>query len=223
MPMRWLCLLPPDIPGGLMAVNDTDAARVQQEKKWLRRAQKARLAAVSPEDLAEENSRIVAGVLAHPIFGAAASVLGYFRFFPEEPDPQTVIDAAIQTGKAVYVPVISMKGAAMKWARWTGRETRRPGAWGIPEPDGSGTVDPADMPAPLLCLVPGLAFTRLGDRLGRGGGYYDRFLQSFQGDTVGMAFTRSLVDRLPITGSDRPVTYLALPDGVVRAAWPEQS
>jgi len=206
-----------------MAAEGTDPAVVRENKLRLRRTQKARFAGVSPEWLAEENLCITSGLLAHPIFAAAASILGYFRFFPEEPDPEAILNTALQMGKAVYVPVIPVKGAPMQWVPWTGRETRHPGIYGIPEPDGSERVDPADMPSPALCLVPGLAFTLQGDRLGRGGGYYDRFLEHFRGVTVGMAFSLSLVERVPLAGSDRPVTFLAVPEGLVRAVRPARS
>ena len=66
---------------------------------------------------------------------------------------------------------------------------------GVPAPQGE-EVDPATID---LVLVPGLAFTPEGGRLGQGGGHYDRFLPTVRPDcaTVGVCFAEQLVDHLP--------------------------
>jgi len=69
----------------------------------------------------------------------------------------------------------------------------RPGAFSVPEP--AGEVCPADEID--LVLVPGLAFTAEGVRLGQGGGYYDRFLAALACPTIGVCFTEQVVDELP--------------------------
>lgn len=78
---------------------------------------------------------------------------------------------------------------------------------GILEPTGPvwTEADPVD-----LILVPGVAFAENGDRLGRGGGYYDRLLGKFPRTyTLGLAFPYQLFDALPVEPHDQPV------DGVV--------
>ena len=58
-----------------------------------------------------------------------------------------------------------------------------------------------------LAVVPGMAFDRRGYRLGRGGGYYDRFLAAFTGISVGLA--ARWLETVPVEAHDRPVDYIA--------------
>ena len=73
---------------------------------------------------------------------------------------------------------------------------------GILEPRGGEILAPD---APDLLLVPALAFDREGFRLGRGGGYYDRFLAASRGLTIGLAYAPFVLDRLPRQAHDLPV------------------
>ncbi len=79
---------------------------------------------------------------------------------------------------------------------------------GIDEPAGD-PVEPARLVGALV-VVPGLAFTLGGGRLGYGGGYYDRFLASLPASavTVGVCFHEQLVDDLPLDPHDVPVRLL---------------
>ena len=55
---------------------------------------------------------------------------------------------------------------------------------------------------PDLVLVPGLGFSKDGHRLGRGGGYYDRWLESFEGKKIGLCFEAQLLQELPTESHD---------------------
>lgn len=67
-------------------------------------------------------------------------------------------------------------------------------------------------------LVPGLGFSRRGERIGRGMGYFDRFLAQagFEGIACGLAFEAQLVDALPVDAHDRPVDMLVTQSRVLR-------
>lgn len=83
-------------------------------------------------------------------------------------------------------------------------------------------VQPIDsgpaVPVPELdvILVPGLAFGRSGDRLGRGGGYYDRALSQRRSDcdVVGVTVVDRLIESLPTEDHDQRVDWLATEEGV---------
>ncbi|MFP4443657.1 MAG: 5-formyltetrahydrofolate cyclo-ligase [Spirochaetia bacterium] len=69
----------------------------------------------------------------------------------------------------------------------------------------------------VLVVTPGLAFDRQGNRLGRGKGYYDRFLSSFKNpfDTVGVCFSEQLVSSVPMSGNDRTVNRIITEEGII--------
>ena len=87
-----------------------------------------------------------------------------------------------------------------------------------------GMAEPAaDLPtippeAMQLALVPGLAFDRRGWRLGYGGGYFDRFLKSFAGTSVGIAFHALFLDSLPHDQFDFPVQWILTENGIYKAS-----
>lgn len=79
-------------------------------------------------------------------------------------------------------------------------------SYGIPEPGEDCTpVDKKDID---VVLVPALCYDRRGVRLGRGGGYYDRWLADYTGISVGMCYRELLRETLPGEGHDRPVKLL---------------
>ena len=86
------------------------------------------------------------------------------------------------------------------------------GSFGISEPPSHAPL--AEAKADLI-LVPGLAFDRSGMRLGRGGGYYDRFLVGFEGLRVGICFQEVVFDRIPCEPHDVMVDFLATPEGII--------
>lgn len=82
--------------------------------------------------------------------------------------------------------------------------------------DAARVVNPLDID---LILVPGLAFDRHGNRLGQGGGYYDRYLPSLRKDclVVGIAFDEQIVDEVPCGPNDCKVDYIVTPTRIISA------
>ena len=91
------------------------------------------------------------------------------------------------------------------WCAATGRLAA------VPEAD----IDPT---WPDVVVVPGLAFTTDGDRLGQGGGWYDRFLSQVRSDctSIGVCFTEQIVDALPVEAHDVVVDHVVTDRGVLR-------
>lgn len=85
---------------------------------------------------------------------------------------------------------------------------------GVPEPTADGpAIDPAELD---LVVVPGVAFDRAGNRLGRGGGFYDRFLPRCPGAfLLGVGFAEQMVETMPAEAHDRPVDGVATDAGVM--------
>lgn len=76
---------------------------------------------------------------------------------------------------------------------------------------------------PKVLLIPGLAMSKKGERLGRGGGYYDRYLEHFTGLKIGLTFDCCLVESLPSESHDQPMDWVVTESGIVkirRQEWP---
>jgi len=116
-------------------------------------------------------------------------------------------------GKVFAYPRVT--GDRLDLFRVTSLYELQPGAWGIREP----AADPANALAPEsidLIVVPGVAFTRHGARLGRGGGFYDRLLSWLPPHTckMGVCFDFQLLPELPMDPHDMHVDCIATESGI---------
>lgn len=124
-----------------------------------------------------------------------ATVVMAFAALATEPDTDGLHARLARDGKRLLLPRVEPAGLVAVPAAAT---TRR-GAFGIVEPLG----DPVDPSTIDLVVVPGVAFTTDGWRLGHGKAYYDRFLPTApQAFTVGACFAEQLVDELPVQAHD---------------------
>lgn len=133
------------------------------------------------EEFAEKSSLVCKKILASQQFQSASEIYAYMAL-PDEVDLTDVIKKALLDGKKVALPkIISKDDGIMEFfylnPQKTLSEQTWDGAYGILEPDVSRPALP-DSDSKILILVPGRAFTKKGDRLGRGKGYYDRFLSN---------------------------------------------
>lgn len=117
-----------------------------------------------------------------PVWRQAATVLA-FAALPDEPDTAPILRRAWREGKRLLLPRVTGPGR-MEWVEITALPQLRPGSYHIPEPSPElPAVGPEAFAAPLA-LIPCLAVSRDGVRLGRGGGYYDRFLAHYKGERL---------------------------------------
>ena len=76
------------------------------------------------------------------------------------------------------------------------------GNYGILEPDNDKLVNKKDID---LLIVPIVSYDKDHNRLGYGGGYYDRYLKDYEGKVIGLAFTFQQVEKLPVERFDLPI------------------
>jgi 5-formyltetrahydrofolate cyclo-ligase len=69
---------------------------------------------------------------------------------------------------------------------------------------------------PEVIFVPGLLFTKKGERLGRGKGFYDRYLENFKGQVVGLSFEKQIVESIPVDSHDRLCNWLITEKNIYR-------
>jgi len=172
------------------------------DKPKIRKEMRARRKALSPEAKARAAGVICDKMLAHPDMAAALDpfdgrgVLAVYLASPDEIDLTAAIKGMVARGVTVVVP--RWNGETYELAKLKGlnEDELRKGPMGILEPKEADVVLPKDV---AVWLVPGLAFTRDGKRLGYGGGWYDRLMAGAGKDAMklGIAHAFQVVEDLP--------------------------
>ncbi len=135
---------------------------------------------------------------------ARTDALYAFYPFRGEIDVVPLLEAVLTRNIPLFLPRIQGKEMFFYRALSLSEEALPRNCWGIREPAGEGAPSRPEEYARPLMLVPGLAFTRQGHRLGRGGGYYDRYLsRNLRVTTAGVAYPVQIFDELPLEPHDR--------------------
>ncbi|MBR2601798.1 MAG: 5-formyltetrahydrofolate cyclo-ligase [Clostridia bacterium] len=163
---------------------------IGKNKQEIRREQRRRAEGIPPAYYREASRRIGEKVLALPAWKQAGTVMLYVSM-ATEPDTRELIAAAVRAGKRVLLPRCTA-GRQMEAVPFSGWDQMTDNAYGIPEPTGEATAE-----KPEVILVPCVAATPAGSRLGHGAGYYDRFLRNQPGHTVCLCFDEFLTEELP--------------------------
>ncbi len=170
-------------------------------KKDLRRIISERSSLLKPEYIQMSDEKIFDNLISIPEYNAAETIFIYFSK-KSEPDTHRLIEHALGLGKTVTLPRVFGKGIMAAY-HITGTDQLQKGALGIMEPpDTARRVDAEDID---LIIVPAVAFDLGGYRLGRGGGYYDRFLSASDFFSIGLAREKLLLDSVPREAHDVPV------------------
>lgn len=174
-------------------------------KQELRRLLKERRAAIPADEKKEMDRAIVASIAASKVFQQASAILLYAPL-PGEINLLPLARLAQKQGKTVAFPRCDVTNHTLGFFVWTPEARLTVGAYGIAEPPAH--AQPFTPDAHTLCVLPGLAFAPNGARLGMGGGYYDRFLESFPGVAIGALYERMILKELPCEAHDRSVSFL---------------
>ena len=182
-------------------------------KKSLRREIKSLLSAQSLEERDQKSRRIQKKLFEHTAF-KKAGVVCFFVALPVEVNTHPMIEASLKMGKKVLVPLADLENKELKLyeIRDLGKDLA-PGALGILEPRPSRTRL-ADTKETELVIVPGLAFSASGERLGHGAGFYDRFLSGLPAKTpkVALAFSFQVLPKIPQETHDHLVDAVLTDD-----------
>jgi len=191
------------------------------DKPAARRRFRAARAALSVTQHRSETQALV-DILANLLNHRGLSAVATYLAAGDELDPAGIFPACWQRRLPLLAPRVIGPGALV-WHRLRNADDLTacpPGAYGIRAPDPERCPQ-VDLPAGALLLVPGLAFTREGWRLGQGGGYYDRLLAATPAITaVGLGFACQLADHLPREVHDRQLHGLVLAGALLRSPWP---
>jgi len=177
------------------------------DKERLRSKLQKCLLEMSVEQRSKKSRKACRNLVSTPQFQSASTVMMYLSL-PHEVDTSEAILHAWQLGKIVAVPKISWQQRHMIPVQINSLET------GF-STEVTGLRNPIrGVPTPLeeinLVVAPLLGFDSKGNRLGRGGSYYDRFFanEELKAPRCGFAFAEQMVDSIPATEHDKPVDFL---------------
>ncbi len=176
----------------------------------------ARAAAVDRRKLAHAaDDGAACGVLSSILAGNRGVPLSGYMPMRTEISPLPAMAEAAAYGP-VGVPVIEAKGRPLRFRAWS------PEAEMVPGPFGAMVPAAGDWITPQILIVPLLAFTRTGLRLGYGGGFYDRTLAGLRAAgpvlAIGFAFAAQEADDLPAEPTDAPLDLIVTEAGVIETA-----
>jgi 5-formyltetrahydrofolate cyclo-ligase len=184
------------------------------DKAELRRKLQNCLLAITPNLRSEKSRRACQNLISTSEFQNASAIMMYLSL-PHEVDTTEAILQAWQMEKIVAVPKISWQQRHMIPVRINSLEAGfSTGTSGLRNPV-------AGVPVPFdqidLVVTPAMGFDRQGNRLGRGGSYYDRFFtnKELKALRCGFAFAEQLVDSIPVTECDEPVDFLVTDEEII--------
>ncbi len=166
------------------------------------RSQRAAL----PADARAALSRTIGDrLLEHEAWRGARVIHLYIGAIEGEVETRGIALDALQGGRRLVCPRLA-DPKTLEHREIRSLDDLRESARGLWEPDPAcPLVDPAAID---LVLVPGVAFDRMGNRLGFGAGHYDRFLSGLRAPKVALAFSLQLVDAVPHSARDVPVDWI---------------
>jgi len=191
---------------------------IQARKQALRQ----RIIAARENLAASERLRLSHAILGTvgslPEYRQASTVLGYLNFGAELAS-DLWMEQALKDGKRVLLPRVNKASKHLDLYQISDlQHDVAPGLWGIREPlieqaikeEALGTID--------FILLPGVAFTRDGGRLGYGGGFYDKLLARMphRPALVAAAFALQVVDDIPLEDTDQRVDWLVTENETIR-------
>ncbi|PAQ14826.1 5-formyltetrahydrofolate cyclo-ligase [Bacillaceae bacterium SAOS 7] len=141
-----------------------------------------------------------------PLWQSAETIAVTVSQVPEV-DTWALITRGWEEGKNIVVPKCDPSDRSMTYYHLTSFCELEMVYSGLYEPDPTQT-NRVDAKTIDLLIVPGLAFDKKGYRLGFGGGYFDRFLEHFEGKTVALLFSQQLLTEVPTETYDLPVQQL---------------
>lgn len=204
-----------EIPGASRATeapgvsDSTEKSRIRHSVLLLRRNLPAREAL--------SRSRLVTGrLIEEPGYLDSGVVHCYVSAKWNEVETRPLLEECLRSGRTLVVPVVDHAEKRLKHVRITSLDELRKTRFGLWEPAIADTTHYHDLASIDLVVVPGVAFDRSGNRIGLGGGYYDRFLAGISAATVGLAYQFQIVSHIVPGDYDVPVDVIVTDEAVYR-------
>lgn len=180
-------------------------SKIKEEKSVMRKHYRDMREKMTPDFKRSLDVEIASRFLCSREYMFSKSILIYVAKNTEI-ETRDIICAALTLGKQVAVPKCECQGI-MKFYLINSLDDLKAGFKDIMEPQTDKCTELTDF-TDSLCVVPGLSFSPQGTRLGFGGGYYDRFLEKYEGTSVGLCYSSFVKWDLPYESHDIPVDIL---------------
>lgn len=201
-----------------MGTKGGTVVNIQTRKQQLRQSIIAAREKLSASARLRLSRAVIGSVCDLPSYRQAQTVLGYLNFGAEL-GAELWVQRALADGKRILLPRVNQASKHLDLYKVQDlQHDVAPGLWGIREPvvercikeEALGTVD--------FILLPGVAFTREGGRLGYGGGFYDKLLARMphRPTLVGGAFALQVVQEIPLESTDHKVEWLVTENETIR-------
>ncbi|MDC2863402.1 5-formyltetrahydrofolate cyclo-ligase [Bacillus sp. BP-3] len=176
---------------------------MKEEKKRLRTEILERMNALSEEQYTTLSEKIADSLYKQQEW-IEAKTIGITLSMEREVNTYTIIKKAWEEGKVIVVPKCNRETRTMTFRQITSFKQLETVYMNLREPAPSMTEEVLTEEIDLL-VVPGVAFTRKGERVGYGGGYYDRYLVNYKGKALSLVFDFQMVAHIPVEPFDKTV------------------
>lgn len=176
-------------------------------KTEIRRSVKALKKEIGDAEKKECANRVLSMLLQCGEVADAGSLLLYHAL-PDELPTSTII-RTLGTEKRIFLPRVASND--LEIVEFKGDNLQK-GAYGIEEPVGEAITEECID----IAIIPGVAFDRKGNRLGRGKGYYDRLLKNLRCTKIGVAFSCQIVDKVPHEVHDMAMDLIVTEKEIIR-------
>lgn len=188
----------------------------KEEKQRLRSTVRTLEQHLSAQYKQNADEAIASFLLAMPEYRAAGTIF-CFVGGKREIDTRPILEDALSSGKTLCVP-LCVKDGIMELREIRSLAELAPGSYGILEPAAdSPRVDPDTVD---FAVLPCLSCDHAGHRLGKGGGYYDRFLSGYRGGAVLLCREKLIREEIPVEPHDYPVPWVLTEAGLYEDGTP---
>jgi 5-formyltetrahydrofolate cyclo-ligase len=179
-----------------------------ETKEVLRKKMKTKIESQKGSERRKRSKTVHEKLFIHEDFLKSKCVMLYVSRGTGEVETRPIIKKAQTMGKKVVLPVTLVRDKNIKPVYLRDIRRLEKGPCGIYEPRGPLNKKPAALKDIDLVIVPGVAFDKNNNRIGRGEGYYDNFLRRFPKgrSKIGLGFRFQLLDEVPATKRDIPLT-----------------
>ncbi|MFN3134491.1 MAG: 5-formyltetrahydrofolate cyclo-ligase [Candidatus Kryptonium sp.] len=175
------------------------------DKKLIREKVLSIRNSLSPEEVKGRSRLIFQNLKTLPIFNTAKIIHTYVSSKKNEVETIEIINYLFSVGKRVVVPVIDKDRKVILHSELKSISELKKSTFGILEPEQIKEVSLSEID---LVLVPAIAVDRSGNRVGFGGGYYDKFLSQINCPKVALVYDFQVVDKIEVSPNDVPVDFI---------------